>query len=254
MYPGGKNACYQRIINLIPPHRVYIETHLGSGAIMANKRPAELNIGIELNRDVLAETAARIAPSARIVELTPGVSLQETIQAGLATDGDGHRWLFVHGDARQFLTFNRFGSGTFIYLDPPYVLKTRSTGREIYEYEYTDDDHRRLLTVLLSLRCRVMISGYWSELYEDMLANWHTYTYDAITRGGSVATEWLWMNYPRPQALHDYRYLGDDYRERERIKRKRQRWVNRLRSMDQLERQTILWAIEEAGLLQYRQA
>ena len=32
-------------------------------------------------------------------------------------------------------------------------------------------------------------------------------------------TEYLWCNYPAPMALHDYRYLGKDFRERERIKR-----------------------------------
>jgi len=30
-YLGGKGKTYQRIINLMPPRRVYIETHLGGG-------------------------------------------------------------------------------------------------------------------------------------------------------------------------------------------------------------------------------
>ena len=42
-----------------------------------------------------------------------------------------------------------------------------------------------------------------------------------MTRGGRLATEWVWMNYPEPIALHDYRYLGEDFREREPIKRKK---------------------------------
>ncbi len=67
--------------------------------------------------------------------------------------------------------------------------------------------------------------------------------------GGRPATEYLWMNYDAPDRLHDYRYLGDDFRERERIKRKKQRWVARLERMDGLERKAILWAIQEAGLL-----
>ena len=67
-----------------------------------------------------------------------------------------------------------------------------------------------------------------------------------MTRGGRLATEWVWMNYADPVALHDYRYLGEDFRERERIKRKTQRWVNRLQTMPLLERRALLAALEEA--------
>ncbi len=54
------------------------------------------------------------------------------------------------------------------------------------------------------------------------------------------------FNFPEPIALHDYRYLGEDFRERERIKRKKQRWVNRLHVMPALERRALLNAITEA--------
>ena len=52
-----------------------------------------------------------------------------------------------------------------------------------------------------------------------------------------------------PLELHDYAYLGDNYRERERIKRKKTRWVAKLRGMDELERRAILWAIRESGVM-----
>ena len=54
-YPGGKDASgvHQNIINLIPPHDVYIETHLGGGYIMRKKRPAALNIGIDIDPEVI---------------------------------------------------------------------------------------------------------------------------------------------------------------------------------------------------------
>jgi site-specific DNA-adenine methylase len=35
---GGKGKCYQRLINLMPPHQTYIESHLGGGAVMRNKK------------------------------------------------------------------------------------------------------------------------------------------------------------------------------------------------------------------------
>ena len=47
--------------------------------------------------------------------------------------------------------------------------------------------------------------------------------------------------------LHDYRYLGMNRRERERIKRKKQRFTNKLLNMPALERYAILAAIREAA-------
>ena len=54
-YPGGKGGAgvYQTIINMIPPHDTYIETHLGSGAIMRYKKPAFRNFGIDIDPAVI---------------------------------------------------------------------------------------------------------------------------------------------------------------------------------------------------------
>ena len=100
--------------------------------------------------------------------------------------------------------------------------------------------------ILAALPCMVMVSGYWSQLYADRLAGWHSIQFEAMTRGSRPATEWLWCNFPPPVALHDYRYLGAGFRERERIKRKKQRWTDRLHRLPMLERQALLAAIEEA--------
>ena len=62
MYPGGKGHCFREIINLMPPHQVYIEPYLGGGAVMRNKRPALINIGLELAPDVLEQTARQVRP------------------------------------------------------------------------------------------------------------------------------------------------------------------------------------------------
>ena len=37
-YPGGKGKTYHQIINLLPPHKTYIETHLGGGAVVIRNR------------------------------------------------------------------------------------------------------------------------------------------------------------------------------------------------------------------------
>jgi hypothetical protein len=82
-------------------------------------------------------------------------------------------------------------------------------------------------------------------MYAKALKGWNSIRYQAMTRGGSQATEWVWFNFPPPVALHDYRYLGKNFRERERIKRKKARWTARLERMPVLERQSLLAAIED---------
>ncbi len=55
-YPGGKagSGVYQKIINQIPPHNVYIEPFLGGGAILRFKRPAPTaSIGIDADETAL---------------------------------------------------------------------------------------------------------------------------------------------------------------------------------------------------------
>ena len=48
-YPGGKAGAgvYQTLINLMPPHRVYIEAFVGGGAVLKTKRPAQYSIAID---------------------------------------------------------------------------------------------------------------------------------------------------------------------------------------------------------------
>jgi DNA adenine methylase len=229
-YPGGKagSGVYQTIINQIPPHEVYIEPFLGGGAVLLHKRPARSSIGIDADGDVITYWMDQIVASGDAYDWLTGVTVRQ-------------------GDARNFLKSYDWQGGEFVYCDPPYLFDVRSCRRPIYTCEFGDvDQHWKLLDVLLSLSCRVAISGYWSSLYGEMLANWRTINFRTRTRGGRMATEWLWMNYSEPIRLHDYRYLGANFRERERIKRIKMRWSARLARMDRLERYAVLASI--AGL------
>lgn len=216
-YPGGKGAAgvHQTIINNIPPHDVYIETHLGGGNILERKKPAARSIGIDID--------------ARVIETWTG-----------------RRWegLELHCcDAADFLAGYDFTGREFVYVDPPYVMDSRRGGR-LYLHEYDDADHVRLLGLLAELPCAVMVSGYSSELYDEHLATWRSEEFTAMTRGG-VAVERIWMNYAAPAALHDLRYLGSNFRERERIKRKKARWQAKLAKLDPLERAAIMECLRE---------
>jgi hypothetical protein len=222
-YPGGKNApgVYQTIINQMPPHSMYIEPFLGSGAVLRHKRPAFAgSIAIDIDEHVLIAFSGE---NGHIPDLT-----------------------VICGDAISWLdgAIATLSDDTMIYLDPPYLKSIRRSQRDLYKFEMTDLEHRQLLRCLRSLTCRVIISGYYSDLYASELRDWRTLTYQTRTRGGSTATEWLWMNYPQPFELHDYRYLGDDFRQRERIKRQQIRWQDRLERMDSTQRYAMLEVIE----------
>ena len=270
-YPGGKAAAgvYQRLINLMPPHETYIEAFLGGGAVLLNKRPAPLNVGIDVDGAALRGVAGRLPVPCRTVTGGDGIRNASSSVAGLASiagndgccpgnidaaDDCGRRWRLLHTDALAWLRGRTWTGRELVYLDPPYLMHTRSSSRRLYAFEPSMDGagcdeswHVDLLALALGLPCMVMVSGYWSELYADLLAGWSSVAFTARDRAGNWHEERVWMNYPEPVALHDYAHLGENYRERERIKRKRLRWRRRLRAMDVLERRAILAELQGMG-------
>lgn len=209
-YPGGKGKCYQRLINLMPPHRVYIESHLGGGAVLRNKRPAARSIGIELDPQVAARWREKLRGDITLYQ----------------------------GDAVQFLSRYDFKGDELIYCDPPYVRAARRRSK-VYRHDYTDADHLRLLEVLRGVSAMVMISGYASSLYETMLADWRVVAFSAKTHAG-VREERVWMNFPPPTELHDTRWLGSTYRHRQSISRRHARWIRRFEMLESAERIALL--------------
>ena len=218
-YPGGKAGAgvYQTLINLMPPHEIYIEPFLGMGAVLRRKKAAPIaTIGVDADKDVL--------------KLWRGTGKQPGVQV-------------ICADGIRFLEERKWTGRELVYCDPPYLIHTRLQQRRIYRYELEEADHRRLLDVLLQLPCLVMISGYDSMLYRQKLRGWIHETFTAVTRGGTVATEFVWMNYSKPDVLHDYRYVGRNFRERQDMKRKAARWRARLVGMPMRDRLSVLSAL-----------
>lgn len=226
-YYGGKagSGVYQTIINNIPPHQIYIEPFLGSGAIMRTKLPApQYNIGCELDKIVhqMWQLAKIYKKHNVIVHNKCGIAfLEEICSNTLYTD---------------------IGRDVFIYADPPYLMESRKNTRKRYKHEMSVEDHIRLLTILVKLPFNVAISCYENMLYPQYLGDWRKITYQAATRRGT-ATEVLYLNYPAPDKLHDYQFTGSNFRERERIKQKIKRHVNGLLRLPVHERNAIIEAI-----------
>ncbi len=103
-YPGAKAGAgvYQTIINEMPPHRVYVEAFVGSGAIYLRKKPAASSIVIDADEHVGARWST-IAKSS----------------GGVLTA--------VHGDAVAIIAGigERIREDWLIYADPPYIRSTR---------------------------------------------------------------------------------------------------------------------------------
>jgi len=214
---GGKSGAgvYQRIIGAMPAHEVYIEAFGGGAAILQRKRPAPASIVIERDED-------------RAVELR-GLEL-----AGVSV---------VCGDAISWLRRYAWVGHELVYCDPPYVLSTRAH-RKYYRCELSDGAHQALLELLVSLRCAVMLSGYRSSLYDAMLQGWRRVDYRARTRGRTVV-ESLWLNFVPPEVPWDARYLGENFRERERIKRLQRRWRARFVRLPAAERAALLGVLAD---------
>lgn len=212
-YLGSKAASgvYQKIIAEMPPHDTYIETHLGGGAVMLRKPPAKVSWGIDI--DPLTIEA-----------------FNQSNHEFLDALGDS---LFIDvGDAVTFLErFDYSYAGrVLIYADPPYLHETRSSSAR-YRCEYSVKDHERLLTRLRDLpdNVSVILSGYPSDFMTACYMTGAPESFRQMTRGG-VRTEKIWMNYQEGRA-YSHTFAGKNYNDRYRIKRKAQRWKEKICSV-----------------------
>ena len=212
---GSKAASglWQALVSLMPPHAVYIETHLGGGAVMKRKPGALRNIGIDLDAGALSSFECDYP-----VEL-------------------------VRGDCHAYLSEFAFDGSELVYSDPPYLQGARKSPRR-YRHDYGDADHVALLKLLKGLPCAAMVSGYPSALYEEWLGGWGSVSLQVMNRAG-VVTEKVWFNF-EPDRVHWASRAGRDFTHRQTVKRKAASWGRRYRAMPAAERLAVLAAIMAA--------
>jgi DNA adenine methylase len=92
-------------------------------------------------------------------------------------------------------------SDVLLYIDPPYLGSERASGS--YRCEMTsDDEHRELADALHNVKAPVVLSGYPSELYEQLYAGWSRAEFEAGTGQNAETwanrTEVIWSNRPFP--------------------------------------------------------
>lgn len=87
-------------------------------------------------------------------------------------------------------------SNTFFYVDPPYPKETRKSFND-YRFEFSTEDHINLANKLHSIKGKVAISSYDSELYNTLYADWIKVELPVKQnniRKGTVQ-EIVWLNY-----------------------------------------------------------
>lgn len=230
-YNGGKESdgTYQKIISIMPPHDIYIEAFLGNGAIFRKKKPANISsIGIDLDTSVINNWK--------------NLNTSEII----LINADAISWLENFQVPSYILT--NLGYQLLIYLDPPYPKNCRKSTSNLYSHEMYEAGHTKLLTVARSIHANIVISSYPNEYYDSILIGWNSFTFQSQTRSGT-ATEKIWYNYPSPTELHDYRYIGKDYRGRERIQGIIKRNIAKFKRMPAMERNAIISEFKQQNII-----
>jgi site-specific DNA-adenine methylase len=214
-YPGNKSieGLYQWIINRIPPHKKYYELFAGSAQIARR----------------LPDTAAKV-----LVDCDPHI-------AKLLEKELGNEMTVINSYAENWLTMLplRACKDTFVYMDPPYMIDCIPSGKKLYRHSMSDIDHEQILAVASKVKYNCMISHPSCEIYNDMLKGW-TKEHKIVRYHTRTAKEWIYYNYPKPQVLHTYKYVGNDCWDRQRIKRKIERLTNKLIELPALERNAVI--------------
>ena len=105
-----------------------------------------------------------------------------------------------HQNALQVI--KRFDyENVFMYLDPPYLIGSRLSGKKQYAHEMTDSDHEELLSAICKSKAKIMISGYESDMYDHYLKDWERREFNSCAEYGSPRKEVVWMNYEQDRQM-----------------------------------------------------
>lgn len=136
-------------------------------------------------------------------------------------NGNASEWLGavdglpeVHARLRPVVILNRDAMAvirqedttrTLFYLDSPYHPDTR-VSKKAYACEMTTEQHDQLFALVVTLKGKVILSGYHCPLYDQLHQKhgWRLIEFDIANHASGGATkrrmvECLWMNYPESE-------------------------------------------------------
>ena len=224
---GGKFFLVEKLLELIPKHKVYVEVFGGAAHLLFAKDPfiSELEVYNDIDSGLVNffRVLRDEGKAKRLIEkvyLTPysrgeyyycretWESCEDEVErayrwfvvAKMSFAGRfGNSWGFnlesrklvknwlnipeklievierlklVQVENRDFReVFKLYDSeDTFFYCDPPYLHEVRSRNND-YRYEMSIEDHKDLLSIILNVKGKVMVSGYDNELYKVLEEN-----------------------------------------------------------------------------------
>lgn len=257
-WPGAKWSIADKIIELMPKHKIYLEPFFGSGAVFFSKAPCNTEVLNDLDGEVINLFKCirdKSEELAKLIYFTPysreeykesynrsgndiEMARQFLVRANMARAGmQYYSSSWRHAGPVLGATCNQRVTGDWnkiperilnaairlkdaeientnaldlikkynrkdclIYVDPPYLLSTRR--QRYYNVEMTEDkEHEELIKVLKKHSGPVMLSGYDSGLYNDLLHDWDTTQIKTNAEQGRERTEVIWTNFELPNQI-----------------------------------------------------
>lgn len=223
-YNGGKSGAgtYQNIINHIPKCDLFIDACTGNNSIVSKFKILPSRIILNDIDNIIYKALVDA-----VFKSLDNIPEETTVQV---LNMDYSALIKKYDDGR---------AGTFFYFDPPYLISSRTSAKQLYQYNWIDSQHEEFIKRMLKMKSQVMISHYPCKMYDQAFKKWHSFTFKSTTRGG-LREEKIYMNYATPSLIQDYSYVGNNFTDRQRIKRKAERLHSKLSNLPALEKAAIL--------------
>lgn len=240
-YNGGKsgNGTYQNIINHIPKCRIFIDAMVGNGGIVSNLNLPSITIINDIDLSIINDYK---------INLSKGI-IDNNIYTGVSADIDQNIFVgqkqeiilenldfpelidkYDYSDISGIKDISLYASDIFFYFDPPYLKSTRRNQKDLYKFDWDKNQHIKFINRSLTVKSNCMISHYPCKLYDEAFNSWNKFDFVSTTRNGQ-RIERIYMNYSKPLLLQDFRYLGKDFTDRQRLKRKAERLNKKLNNL-----------------------
>ncbi len=221
-YVGRKKLLFPMLMNLFPPHKNFYELMCGSAYVSLNKKLCKDSTFIN-----------DIDPKVMIKHRENNYAPDSFNREEISFDDENIYWLNV--PAGQLIASMMHSKKNLLFLDPPYPMDSRRAKAKLYKFEMSDKDHLNLLSLIRDISSYCVVCTYPNTLYGLILEDWNYRDYQVNTHGG-MTTERIYFNFKPNIALFDYDRFGENFTDRQRIKRKTENLISKIDNSAPLEK------------------